>query len=182
MSHDDDDGTCQFAERRSDRFIDRLFRTEAPRLARFIRRSIKQPDDVHDLVQETFVNFVAGAPKSSVRNPEAYLTTIARRLLWGRAKRREAQGNVQHVSVDDADELSIGPEQEWMMEASDVIRRYEQALAELPARTREVFRLSRQEDLSYEEIAERLGITKRMVKYHLRKALMYLDRRVNGND
>ena len=68
------------------------------------------------------------------------------------------------------------------MEASDVIRRYEQALAELPARTREVFRLSRQEDLAYEEIAERLGITKRMVKYHLRKALIYLDRRVNGND
>ena len=182
MSHDDDDGTCQFAERRSDRFIDRLFRAEAPRLARFIRRSIKQPDEVHDLVQETFVNFVAGAPKATVRNPEAYLTTIARRLLWGRAKRRKTQGNVRHVPVEDAGELSTGPEQEWMMEASDVIRRYEQALAELPARTREVFRLSRQEDLSYEEIAERLGITKRMVKYHLRKALMYLDRRVNGND
>jgi RNA polymerase sigma-70 factor (ECF subfamily) len=66
-----------------------------------------------------------------------------------------------------------------MMKASDVIRRYEQALAELPARTREVFRLYRQEELSEDEIAERMEMSAKGVTYHLRKALIYLDKRVN---
>lgn len=181
MSQGDDENTHHPAQTRGDSFIDRLFRNEAPRLARFIRRSVSDRDDVHDLVQETFVNFVAGAPRATLRNPEAYLTTIARRLLWGRAKRRAEQGMPQHVPVDEATEFSVAPEQEWMMEASDVIRRYEQALVELPARTREVFRLSRQEELTYEQIADRLGMTHRGVKYHMRKALVYLNKRVNGD-
>lgn len=137
---------------------------------------------MHDLVQETFVNFVAGAPRATVRNPGAYLTTIARRLLWGQAKRNEAYRNARHVSLDEAGDLSTGPEQEWMMEASDLIQKYEEAFAELPARTREIYRLSRQEDLSSGEIAERLGMKKRAVKYHLNKALFYIHMRVHGDD
>ncbi len=67
------------------------------------------------------------------------------------------------------------------MEASDFMRRYEEALSELPSRTREVFRLHRQEELTYQQIAETLGITVDGVKYHMKKALLYLDHRVNAN-
>jgi RNA polymerase sigma factor (sigma-70 family) len=167
---------------RDDRLIDRLFRSESPRLARFIRRSLADREDVHDLVQETFANFVAARPRSILRSPEAYLTTIARRLLWGRARHGAKREGLRTISLDEAPELSVVPEQEWMMDASDTIRRYEQALSELPTRSREIFRLSRQEELSYQEIAERLGMTTRGVKYHMRKALLYLDQRVNGDD
>ncbi|MCW6536924.1 RNA polymerase sigma factor [Sphingomonas lycopersici] len=164
-----------------DRKIDRLFRVEAPRLARFIRRSIRNNDEVNDLVQETFANFVAAAPRVRPRTPEAYLRTIARHLMWRLSQRRWRHREVQFVPVDEAADVSVAPEQEWMMEASDIIRQYEQALIELPARTREVFRLSRQEGLTYPEIAERLGLSVRGVKYHMKKALLYLDYRVKAD-
>ena len=181
MNRSEDDRAQAPESAENDRLIDRLFRAEAPRLARFIRRSIRNQDEVHDLVQDTFVNFVEARPKTRVRTPAAYLRTIARSLLWERKKRPRAYDRAHHVPVDEAHELCVDPEQEWMMEASDFMRRYEEALSELPSRTREVFRLHRQEELTYQEIAEKLGITVDGVKYHMKKALLYLDHRMNAN-
>ncbi|AXB80219.1 sigma-70 family RNA polymerase sigma factor [Novosphingobium sp. P6W] len=177
----DEESTCAEGRHDADRLLDRLFRSEAPRLARFIRRSISNHDEVHDLVQDTFVNFVSAAPGGKLRTPEAYLRTIARNLLWGRSKRMRLRDRAVHIPIDEVD-VAVLPEQEWMMEASDFLRRYEQALAELPARTREVFRLHRQEELTYQDIADRLGLTARGVKYHMKKALLYLDHRVYADD
>ena len=181
MNRSDDDHAQVPDAAENDRLIDRLFRSEAPRLARFIRRSIRNQDEVHDLVQDTFVNFVEARPKSKLRTPAAYLRTIARGILWERTNRPRAHDRANHVSVDEAYEICVDPEQEWMMEASDFMRRYEEALSELPSRTREVFRLHRQEELTYQEIAEKLGISVDGVKYHMKKALLYLDHRVNAN-
>jgi RNA polymerase sigma-70 factor (ECF subfamily) len=46
------------------------------------------------------------------------------------------------------------------------------AMAALPPECREVFRLSRMEELSYVEIAGRLNISVNTVKYHIKNALM----------
>ncbi len=180
MSPADEDPPCLPEQPLSERVIDRLFRSEAPRLARFIRRSVHNHDEVHDLVQETFANFAATAATATLRKPEAYLRTIARNLLWGRWK-KSIRRHVIFVPVEEALGVSVEADQSWMMEATDLKRRYEQALSELPSRTREVFRLHRQEELPYQAIADQLGMTVRGVKYHMRKALLYLDHRINSD-
>lgn len=182
MTRGDDEQACSDENRSADQLLGRLFRTEAPRLARFIRRSVSDHDDVQDLVQDTFVSFVSVKAAKELRTPQAYLRTIARNLLWGRVHRAPLRERAVHVPFDDAFDLGAAPEQEWMMEATDFLRRYETALAELPARTREVFRLSRQEELSYQQIADRLGLHVRGVKYHMKKALLYLDHRMHADD
>lgn len=181
MNETDDGQTCVRDGRGTDRLLDRLFRSEAPRLARFLRRSISNHDEVNDLVQDTFVSFVSAAPVEKLRTPEAYLRTIARNILWGRTRRARLHERAIHLPFDEFD-FAVLPEQEWMMEAADFLRRYEQALAELPSRTREVFRLHRHEELTYQEIADHLGLTVRGVKYHMKKALLYLDSRVHSDD
>tara|TARA_R110000850_G_scaffold9272_4_gene34362 strand:+ start:259 stop:507 length:249 start_codon:yes stop_codon:yes gene_type:complete len=64
-------------------------------------------------------------------------------------------------------------------ERDDFIRRFEQALTELPERQRQIFRLSAKEDLTYREIADRLGIGVSAVSRLLMKALRYLDGQMN---
>lgn len=44
----------------------------------------------------------------------------------------------------------------------------------MPAKRREIYRMSREQDLSNEEIAERLGIQKKTVENHLNLALRML--------
>ena len=163
----------------TDRWLDRLFRSEAPRLARFIRRAVRNQDEVHDLVQETFVKLVASPPPARPHTPDAYLRQIAKGILWCRRHRAPLRAKAVHLPIDEATDLAIPPEQEWMIDAADFMRRYEQALSELPALTREVFRLSRQEDLAYSEISDQLGITVRAVELQMKKAIRYLDHRVN---
>lgn len=48
------------------------------------------------------------------------------------------------------------------------------AIERLPAESRRVFLLSRQDDLSYQQIAEKLGISVNTVKYHIKQALRML--------
>jgi RNA polymerase sigma-70 factor (ECF subfamily) len=51
---------------------------------------------------------------------------------------------------------------------------YQIAIEKLPPRRRDVFRLSRQEGLSHQQIASRLGISVRTVENHLAAALQSL--------
>ena len=59
----------------------------------------------------------------------------------------------------------------YAMELDELITKSVEAL---PAECHEVFRLSRKEELSYPEIAERLGISVNTVKYHIKNALARL--------
>jgi DNA-directed RNA polymerase specialized sigma24 family protein len=55
---------------------------------------------------------------------------------------------------------------------SSLRRRYEAAVAALPARTRQVFLAHRVEDLAYAAIAKRLAISVREVEQHIAQALV----------
>lgn len=56
-----------------------------------------------------------------------------------------------------------------------------QAVAELPERTREIFRLNRLEGLTHAEVARQLGISDSSVQKHLSKALAYVMQRLQDS-
>lgn len=68
----------------------------------------------------------------------------------------------------------IGPEYNELKE------RYEKALARLPEKQREVFLMSRNEELKYSEIAERLSISVKAVEKRMTQALSYLRKSLNA--
>jgi RNA polymerase sigma-70 factor (ECF subfamily) len=76
----------------------------------------------------------------------------------------------EYKQLNDKD--SGHPESDLML--NDLKETYRKALALLPEECREAFRLSRMEELSYPEIADRLNISVNTVKYHLKNALATL--------
>ena len=50
----------------------------------------------------------------------------------------------------------------------------EKALNELPEKTQEVYRLSRFDNLTGREIAERIGLSEKSVEYHISQSLKFL--------
>jgi RNA polymerase sigma-70 factor (ECF subfamily) len=158
--------------------LDRIYRTEAPRLARYLGRRLKSGQDALDLVHEAFLRFATVRGEPILERPAAYLQRIARNLLIDRARRPESRLAAAHVPVDDELEIATPPTQEQEIEVADVMRQYRQALDELPSRTRDVFLLHRVHDLTYREIAERLGISVPTVQYHMARALVHLDERL----
>lgn len=63
------------------------------------------------------------------------------------------------------------PEEIFCKEAQQLV---EEALAAMPEKTREIFLLSRYENLTYQEIADRYELSVKSVEFHISKALKIL--------
>ena len=64
------------------------------------------------------------------------------------------------------------------MEASDLQAYIKTLISELPPRQKEVFRMSREQHLSYKEISMRLSISEKTVERHINEALKYLRKNI----
>ena len=60
------------------------------------------------------------------------------------------------------------------MGEEELVALVRQAVEHLPAESRRVFMMSRVEELTYEQIAQRIGISVNTVKYHIKQALAML--------
>ena len=80
-------------------------------------------------------------------------------------------------SMDFLDFLFVDDKQPLEQELEDELKR---SIDELPLECRRVFYKSRFEQKKYEEIAEELGISVNTVKYHIKNALAFLQKRL-GN-
>lgn len=154
--------------------ISALYVAEAPRLWRFFRRRIACPDEASDLVQETFTRAVAQPGDTIVRNPGGYLTRIARNLLHDRAKFARRRSVDRHEPIEEA--LLTGTDQVRLLEARDMLDRLELAMLELRPRDREIFMAHRLEGLTYAEIADRTGVSAKVVEKAIARALVEIDR------
>ena len=158
--------------------IERLYRSEAPRLARRLRTRLSSAEEARDIVHDAFARLLGSRCAGSLREPEAFLNRVLRNLLIDRGRRRATRP----VQVELNPEcLRIRAEQEDAIEAEQLQERYRALVAALPARTREVFVLHRVDELGYKEIATRLGISVRTVEWHVAEAILRigkgLDRR-----
>ncbi|MCW2338179.1 RNA polymerase sigma-70 factor (ECF subfamily) [Sphingobium sp. B2D3A] len=168
-----DDGA---SERRQEELVERehkdlaaMYRSEAPRLARYFQLRFQGREDPDDLVQELFARLAAGRPFEELRDPTGYLKRIMRNFLIDRNRR---QRGVPGFVPMDGIEPAVPPEQAHEIEMKQTRERYRAAVDALPPRTREVFLMHRVEEQSVKIIAERLGISTRTVEWHLAQAII----------
>ncbi|MBY6242599.1 RNA polymerase sigma factor [Methylosinus sp. Sm6] len=136
----------------------------------YLRRRVG-PEDASDLLQETFVRALRRERFEMVDDPPAFLKQIAVNLSRDLARRKESEAKY-FVAGEDADDVvdrTIAPDD--LFDASERARRFLAAVEALPPKCRQAFVLRRFEDLSHDEIAARLGVTRNMVEKHLRLAL-----------
>lgn len=154
-----------------DRDLSAWMTAYGPGLRRFFRRRVDDAD-VDDLVQDVFVRLQAAQPNTPIENVEGYLFATARNVLISQHRRRAAR------PVLVADEWSDGFEPAEMISPERIaIGRQEymrvlEAILHLPPRAREAFELHRFEHLTYQAIAQRMGITKDSVKELMHRALV----------
>ncbi len=153
--------------------LDETFRTERSALLRYLGRRAGH-DAAPDLVQEVFARAASSAQASRLANPAAFVRRIARNLLIDRARRRESDNNIVIFPLDEQRDASVLPEQTLNLEAADLLRIYEQAVNDLPEKTRRVFVMSRDEELTYSQISEQLGISMATVQYHMVRAIAFV--------
>ena len=148
--------------------IAELYREHFPELVSFLARRVASRDLAADLVQELFVRLLARDDLvAAVAHGRGYLFRSVRNLA-AEAHRsphwREADAEPTPASAE-----ALPPEA--FVEDRQTIDRLVRVVGRLPPRCREAFMLHKLENLSYAEVAERMGISVGAVEKHLARAL-----------
>lgn len=134
-------------------------------------------NDIEDIVHNIFLQIYSNGAERVISNPAGYLARAARNALVDRSRRRNPLNYTLPIAMDDED-FVIDPQQECDQQAEDLMHAYEAALTELSPRCREVFVHRRHHDAATPDIAERFGISHRMVQKYLAKATAHLEVRL----
>lgn len=157
--------------------VRRLFEEHNRKLIRFLLARLQNEQDAVEIAQEAYVQLLQLETPGSVGFLQAYLFRIARNLAVDRVRRRQVRAG--HASTVAAEELfEIDLEERYL--AGEQLLVFRQAVEELPEKCRVAFVMSKFDELTTEEIAERLAISARMVRKHLVHAMVYCRLRIDG--
>lgn len=164
-----------------------LYVTYFPKLTRFAKEFVMSEEDAENITQDIFADvWERWDSMIHVENMNAYLFRLVKNRCLDYLKHKifeqkyaekiqssfEIEMNLKLQSLDRFDASAISEEKE--ME-----RLVHAAINSLPGRCKEIFLLSRRENLKYKEIAERLGISVNTVECQMGIALKKLRAKLN---
>ncbi len=154
-------------------WLSRIVSERSVGLVSYLRR--RSCDEPADLAQEVYLRLLRSTDSQEIKNPEAYLFTVAQNLLKERAIARRREGT--SVSVDMLDSSPEGATFATVQgehERTELIAKINKAIDELSPKSRAVVILHYRDGMSYSEVAQKLGISVHAVKKHVVKALSHL--------
>jgi RNA polymerase sigma factor (sigma-70 family) len=161
-------------------FVERLFAEHRNALQAFFYRRIKTKHDAADLVQEVYLRILRVKDSDAILNPEGYLYTVASNLVhehYVLTQRHTASVDLDHPSIES--ELGRPAGFEDLFDLETRVARLRDVLGQLPQKCRATVHLKYQHGMSYQEIAEHLGVSPHMVQKYLGLALAHCRRRMD---
>lgn len=148
-----------------------LYGDHHPWLLGWLRRKLGGSDHAADLAHDTFVRVltVQAEQKTVVlREPRAYLTTVARNLLINHVQRLSLEQAWMDAMAQLPEPMAPSPEQQLLI--LEALHQIDAMLNGLPPKVREAFLLSQLDGLSYAQVAQQLGVSDRTVKRYMAQA------------
>lgn len=147
-----------------------LYAAYKNRLIFFAMRFLKSREYAEDIFQDAFTVIWQGR---RFINPDAsfssYLYTIVRNRILNQLRDLENQTKLKEQILEQAVDYSNDTNNSIL--ANDLRGLIARAMQQLTARQREIFEMSREQDMSHREIAEALGISVYTVQEHISTSL-----------
>jgi RNA polymerase sigma factor (sigma-70 family) len=163
------------------RFVSAVEKDHSGALRRYLAVRMRHASaDVADLVQEVFLRLLRIPDHEAIRNPRAYVYTIASHVLHQYTLRQSAMAQVvEPVDIDS--ELEATADGYDPAEIAQLEQQFEElgrGLEQLSPRAYAAFLMYRYEGATLEQIGERLGVSHTMVRKYLMKAMTYCQQRL----
>lgn len=129
-----------------------------------------------DVVQDVFLWLWEHRQTVQIESPKAYLKAAVKFKIANYIR----NGKVKDKVIDNLCRQQQAPVTTDTLELKELSRMVQQVVLELPEKCREIYLLSRQEQLSNKEIAEKLGLSVKTVENQMSIALRRIRRVVEA--
>jgi RNA polymerase sigma factor (sigma-70 family) len=154
-------------------FVTDMATQHGRKLRRYLAARIRNAADISDLVQEVFLRLMRIDRHESIRNPEAYIMTIASHVLHQHTLRlKSAPQSLGAVDVLVDLQTAIETDPAAQVDAQRRLEEIDRVLARLAPNLHATFVLHRRDGMTLDEISKVLGVSRPMVKKYLAKALL----------
>ena len=156
-----------------------IFREHNRTLIGFLVSRLRNEQEAMEVAQEAYVKMLQLEPKhGAVSYLRSYLFRTAENLAVDRMRQRRSRLRLDRL--ESLDSLFAEPLAERAAMAEQELALLRAAVAELPDRCREAFRLHKLEDRPFDEVAMLMGVSERMVRKFIGRALVYIRLRREG--
>jgi RNA polymerase sigma-70 factor, ECF subfamily len=136
-------------------------------LVHYSHTILKDMDEAEDIVQQSFITIWQ---KQAELQIETSLKSYLYKSVYNASLNRVKQQKVRQSYANEVQAVSVYPTSE-LSHQKELEAKIEWALSQLPEQCAKVFKLSRYEQLKYQEIATELNISIKTVENHVGKAL-----------
>lgn len=150
-----------------------LFDTYGPKIFAFAISYLKNEDDAEELLQEVFLKlWEVRANLDCSKNIKSFLFKICINLIYDFIRKR----NITQAYIDYLIQNHTSFDNNTWQEVvyNDMINNLQVLVTQMPEQRQRIFRLSKEEGLTIEEIAQKLNLSHRTVENQLYRAVSFL--------
>ena len=135
----------------------------------WLRKKLGCAFEAADLMHDTFIRVLSGQDAGQIREPRAYLTTVAHGLMVNHLRRKELERAYLQALALLPEPEPQGPETRALV--LETLMEIDALLDGLPPKVRRAFLLSQLEGCTHAEIAADLGVSVSSVRQYLTRAV-----------
>lgn len=155
-----------------------IYNRYAESLTGFVSSKLSSLDDARDIIHDVFLKLWNDRKRLTInKNFKAYLFTSVRNLIIDKFRKNAIRENYADMVL--ALQASADSGIEEQLSVKELNQQISKALNKMAPREKEIYHLSREENLSNKQIAEKLGLSEQTVKNQISIALKHLKSSLN---
>ena len=156
--------------------FERVYNKYSKDLHDFLYYKYGEQFNPNDKAQDAFIKLWDNCKKVTFEKTKSFLFTIANNMVLNDIKHQKVV--LRHQQIGHKHYTNETPE--FILEKEEFLDKYKKALANLNEEQRVAFLLSKADGKKHSEIAEMLGITKKVVEYRIYSAYNKLKSELKG--
>ena len=158
--------------------VESLFKTHYMQMYHLALTLLFDEAESKDVVSEVFASLLSGSTVMRTDNAKAFLLASVRHRCLNVLQHKKVQERFARLLIEDSDTLTTDNTVEEQMKMEELMRYLQE---NLPLQSQEIFRLRYLQEMTCQEVAEALNVSRQTVHTHLKQTLEKIRAYFNSN-